>query len=135
MIREILYEAVALVVFTLGGTLSGITLLKLIRSNRNEIKYLFIDFLVGISGAICFVLLSEIYYDGVVTYYTISCFAIGYAGILIFFGEGEKLKFPSRIINLIKKVKLNRPKTQKHRQKKKRDRRVSKPRIRSNVTH
>ncbi|MBQ8177728.1 MAG: hypothetical protein IJ033_00910 [Clostridia bacterium] len=128
MIREIIYDAVALVVFTLGGAFAGLSFLKWLSSSEKGIKAHLVDFCFGLLGAVVFLLLSEIYYGGVVTYYTLSCFAIGYVGVLAFYGESKKIALPTKLKTAFSKLKIPKQNQRKIKQKKKRENRVSKSR-------
>lgn len=93
MIREVVYDFIALVVFPLGGVLCAFPLLSFSekRGTSKKVK----DLLIGLLPAPVFILLSEIFFESVITYFTIGCFLIGYLFTLIFFStrkekEGKK---------------------------------------------
>lgn len=93
MIREVVYDFIALVVFPLGGVLCAFPLLSF--SEKRGMSKKVKDLLIGLLPAPVFILLSEIFFESVITYFTIGCFLIGYIFTLLFFStrkekEGKK---------------------------------------------
>ena len=87
MIREVLPDLLALVIFSVGGALYGLIIIRLIPHSLKKIKGLTLDFLLGLLGGVIFLILTEIYYNTVVTYYTLFCYLVGCVGVLFFFSE------------------------------------------------
>lgn len=129
MIKEILYEAIALVVFFVGGALSSLILLRLTNNNVHTIKKHILDFCIGLLGPLIFLILTEIYYNTEITYYTIICYLVGYIGVLLLFGERKPSSIPRKLQASLSKLfaKLPKPKKKaKNKIKKKRAKRVPK---------
>ena len=104
MIREVIYDFIALVVFPLGGVLCAFPLLSF--SERRGVLKKVKDLLIGLLPAPVFIILSEVFFESVITYFTIGCFLIGYLFTLLFF-SARKEKEPK------KKVKKTRKKSAK----------------------
>lgn len=129
MIKDILYEAIALVVFFVGGALSSLILLRLSNNGASVIKKHILDFCLGLLGPLIFLILTEIYYNTEITYYTIICYLVGYLGVLLLFGEIRSFSIPRKLQVALSKIssRLLKPKKKaKNKAKKKRARRVSK---------
>lgn len=129
MIKDILYEAIAFVVFFVGGALSSLILLRLSNNGTHTIKKHILDFCLGLLGPLIFLILTEIYYNTEITYYTIICYLVGYLGVLLLFGEIRSFSIPRKLQVALSKIssRLLKPKKKaKNKAKKKRARRVSK---------
>lgn len=88
MIRAVVYDFIALVVFPLGGVLCAFPLLSFSekRGTSKKVK----DLLIGLLPAPVFIILSEIFFESVITYFTIACFLIGYLFTLLFFSTRKE---------------------------------------------
>lgn len=106
MIREVLGDCIALVVFTLGGALSALALLKINVRNNVGIKKHLLDAVLGILSGVVFILLTEVYFEGVIEVYTIISFIIGYTGVILFFSESTRVKKAPKPWKLKLKEKL-----------------------------
>ena len=129
MIKDILYEAIALVVFFVGGALSSLILLRLSNNGTHTIKKHILDFCLGLLGPLIFLILTEIYYNTEITYYTIICYLVGYLGVLLLFGEIRSFSIPRKLKVALRKassILLKPKKKAKNKAKKKRAKRVSK---------
>lgn len=126
MINQVIYEAVALVVFTIGGAFSGLALLSIISKGIRGIKRYILDFSIGLFGCLVFMLISEIYYQAQVTYYTIFSFVVGYVGVLLFFGEKPTFALSGKVWSKLKSVLSKKRKQKSFVVKKKRATRVPK---------
>ena len=129
MIKDILYEAIALVVFFVGGALSSLILMRLSNNGTHTIKKHLLDFCLGLLGPLIFLILTEIYYNTEITYYTIICYLVGYLGVLLLFGEIRSFSIPRKLQVALSKIylRLLKPKKKaKNKAKKKRAKRVSK---------
>ena len=129
MIKNILYEAIALVVFFVGGALSSLILLRLSNNGTHTIKKHILDFCLGLLGPLIFLILTEIYYNTEITYYTIICYLVGYLGVLLLFGEIRSFSIPRKLQVALSKIssRLLKPKKKaKNKAKKKRAKRVPK---------
>ena len=112
MIKDILYEAIALVVFFVGGALSSLILLRLSTNGTHTIKKHILDFCLGLLGPLIFLILTEIYYNTEITYYTIICYLVGYLGVLLLFGETRSFSIPHKLQVALSKIssRLLKPK-------------------------
>ena len=123
MIRTILPDLIALVIFPLGGALYGLIVLSLLSHSIKGIKGYILEFLIGLLGGIIFLALTEVYYNTIVTSYTATCYAIGFIGVLLFFSKrnpkpkGNKKKVLQPLLIKIKNV-LKRKFPSKNRQNK-----------------
>ena len=88
MIREVLPEAVALVVFALSGALYGVITLYALSYDLKGIKKAVFSLLLGLLFGALFIVVSEVFYASVVTPYTVFCYALGYICTLVL--EDEK---------------------------------------------
>ena len=110
MIREVLPDVIALVVFSTGGVLYGLLLLHVVSLSLTGLKSHVIDLGLGIFCGVLFLLLTEVYYATVVTPYTLFCYAVGIGGVLLFFNENKAIKKgkPKRLKRQKKTPKLKR---------------------------
>ncbi len=101
MIREVVYDFIALCVFPLGGILCAFPLLSFSekRGASKKIK----DLLIGLLPAPVFILLSETFFESVITYFTIACFLIGYLFTLFFFSARKEKESKERVKRIRKK--------------------------------
>ena len=90
MIREVVYDFIALIVFTLGGIISSLPLLRIYE--KGNLKFYLLDLVLGILPAPVFIVLTEIFFEGVITHFTIICFIIGYFFTLLFFSTSVTKK-------------------------------------------
>ena len=106
MIREVLPDVVALVIFTIGGATYGLILTGLATHTNHSFKERFLEVCVGLLGGFIFIILTELYYSTLVTPYTLFCYLTGCIGVLILADERKpkpkKIK-PSLLSRFFKK--------------------------------
>lgn len=90
MIREIALDFIALVAFSVGGALSAYPLLFL-KPFGKRVSFI-LDFLLGILPFVTFIILTEVYFESVITHFTPPCFLAGYILTLLLFKERKVIK-------------------------------------------
>ena len=108
MIREILLGAIALVVFTLAGALYAIVVLSALGRDLKGLTKAIVSLLLGLLCGVIFIVISEIFYDCVVTPYTAFCYVLGAVSTIVLEDEtvGATRKKKSRLKPFIIKLKI-----------------------------